>query len=389
MCTFVNYPLTKRDRAKNKLMKHMKNIFLFVIIFIVTACGSKQSEKETKTYKLIGDTIIVEDESIISPRLRVGQAKDSLHQSEIFATGTVRAIPNFYAEIAPPFSGRVTKVHLKLGMKTVPGTPLFEMASPDFTEIQKSYLQAKSELSSAKANLDRQIDLFDHGVAAKRDVEEAQTHYDMQKQEYDNMASNLKLYGIEQDNFSLGQNLIVRSPIAGEVIVNDIVQGHYLREDDEPRAKIAQLNKVWVVGEVKEKDVNFISDLEEAKITLSAYPDRELTGQIFHIDEIVDESIRSVRVLIECDNSEGMLKPGMYVSVKFIDHEKSSLLVPLKSVLQFNDRSFVFVEVEKGKFMRRYIETGTSIDDKIIVTKGLDAGETIITEGAFYLLEAK
>lgn len=370
-------------------MKHMKNIFLFVIIFIVTACGSKQSEKETKTYKLIGDTIIVEDESIISPRLRVGQAKDSLHQSEIFATGTVRAIPNFYAEIAPPFSGRVTKVHLKLGMKTVPGTPLFEMASPDFTEIQKSYLQAKSELSSAKANLDRQIDLFDHGVAAKRDVEEAQTHYDMQKQEYDNMASNLKLYGIEQDNFSLGQNLIVRSPIAGEVIVNDIVQGHYLREDDEPRAKIAQLNKVWVVGEVKEKDVNFISDLEEAKITLSAYPDRELTGQIFHIDEIVDESIRSVRVLIECDNSEGMLKPGMYVSVKFIDHEKSSLLVPLKSVLQFNDRSFVFVEVEKGKFMRRYIETGTSIDDKIIVTKGLDAGETIITEGAFYLLEAK
>ena len=389
MCTFVNYPLTKGDRAKNKLMKHMKNIFLFVIIFIVTACGSKQSEKVTKTYKLIGDTIIVEDESIISPRLRVGQAKDSLHQSEIFATGTVKAIPNFYAEIAPPFSGRVTKVHLKLGMKTVPGTPLFEMASPDFTEIQKSYLQAKSELSSAKANLDRQIDLFDHGVAAKRNVEEAQTHYDMQKQEYDNMASNLKLYGIEQDNFSLGQNLIVRSPIAGEVIVNDIVQGHYLREDDEPRAKIAQLNKVWVVGEVKEKDVNFISDLEEAKITLSAYPDRELTGQIFHIDEIVDESIRSVRVLIECDNSEGMLKPGMYVSVKFIDHEKSSLLVPLKSVLQFNDRSFVFVEVEKGKFMRRYIETGTSIDDKIIVTKGLDAGETIITEGAFYLLEAK
>ncbi len=389
MCTFVNYPLTKGDRAKNKLMKHIKNIFLFVIIFIVTACGSKQSEKVTKTYKLIGDTIIVEDESIISPRLRVGQAKDSLHQSEIFATGTVRAIPNFYAEIAPPFSGRVTKVHLKLGMKTVPGTPLFEMASPDFTEIQKSYLQAKSELSSAKANLDRQIDLFDHGVTAKRDVEEAQTHYDMQKQEYDNMASNLKLYGIEQDNFSLGQNLIVRSPIAGEVIVNDIVQGHYLREDDEPRAKIAQLNKVWVVGEVKEKDVNFISDLEEAKITLSAYPNRELTGQIFHIDEIVDESIRSVRVLIECDNSEGMLKPGMYVSVKFIDHEKSSLLVPLKSVLQFNDRSFVFVEVEKGKFMRRYIETGTSIDDKIIVTKGLDAGETIIIEGAFYLLEAK
>ena len=367
----------------------MRNIILFAVILIFTACGSKQSEKETKTYSLSGDTIIVEEESIISPRLSIGLAKDSLHQSEIFATGTVRAIPNFYAEIAPPFSGRVTKVHLKLGMKTVPGTPLFEMASPDFTEMQKSYLQARSELSSAKANLDRQVDLFDHGVAAKRDVEEAQTHYDMQKQEYDNMASTLRLYGINQDNFALGQDLIVRSPIAGEVIVNDIVQGHYLREDDEPRAKIAQLNKVWVVGEVKEKDLSFIAELEEAKIVLSAYDDIEITGQIFHVDEIVDESIRSVRVMIECDNSEGMLKPGMYVNVRFIDHEKSSLLVPLKSVLQFNDRSFVFVEVEKGRFLRRYIETGSSIDDKIIVTKGLEAGESIITEGAFYLLEAK
>ena len=367
----------------------MRNIILFVIILLFTACGSKQSEKETKTYKLSGDTIIVEDGSIISPRLGLGITKDSVHQSEIFATGTVRAIPNYYAEIAPPFSGHVTKVHLKLGMKTVPGTPLFEMASPDFNEIQKSYLQAKSELNSAKANLDRQLDLFEHGVTAKRDVEEAQTHYDMQKQEYDNMASNLRLYGINQDNFALGQDLIVRSPIAGEVIVNDIVQGHYLREDDEPRAKIAQLNKVWVVGEVKEKDLSFISELEEAKITLSSYDDVEITGQIFHVDEIVDESIRSVRVLIECDNSEGMLKPGMYVTVQFIDHEKVSLLVPLTSVLQYDDKSFVFVEVEKGQFMRRYIETGTSIDDKIIVTKGLEAGETIITEGAFYLLEAK
>ena len=367
----------------------MKNISLLIIILLLTACGSNQSEKETNTYKLSGDTIIVDETSIIAPRLKVEITKDSVHQSEMFATGTVRAIPNFYAEIAPPFSGRVTKVYLKLGMKTVPGTPLFEIASPDFSEIQKSYLQARSELNSAKANLDRQRDLFDHGVAAKRDVEEAQTNYEMQKQEYDNVAANLRIYGIDPDGFSLGQNLIVRSPIAGEVIVNDIVQGHYLREDDEPRAKIAQLNKVWVVGEVKEKDVNFIADLEEAKIILSAYPDRELTGHIFHIDEIVDESIRSVRVLIECDNSEGLLKPGMYVSVRFIDHATSSLLVPLKSVLQFNDRSFVFVEVEKGKYMRRFIETGTSVDNEIIVTKGLEAGETIITEGAFYLLEAK
>ena len=228
-----------------------------ISIFIFSACGSKQAEKEANTFKLRGDTIIIDEASIIAPKLKIESAQESEHQSEMFSTGTVRAIPNFYAEIAPPFSGRVTKVFLKLGMKTEPGTPLFEMASPDFTEMQKSFLQAKSELNAAKVNLKRQQDLYDHGVAAKRDVEDAQTHYEMQQQEYDNVATNLRIYGVNPDSFSLGQNLVVSSPIAGEVIVNDIVQGHYLREDDEPRAKIAQLNKVWVVGEVKEKDISF------------------------------------------------------------------------------------------------------------------------------------
>lgn len=367
----------------------MKDIIILLSLLLLVSCGKKQSEQKSNTYTLQGDTIVVNSNSIIAPKLKVEPTEESQHQMELLSTGTVRAISNYYAEIAPPFSGRVTKVYLKLGMKTQPGTPLFEMASPDFTEIQKSFLQAKAEMNSSKVNLKRQQDLFDHGVAAQRDVEEAQTYYDMQRQEYENVAASLKIYGVDPNSFSLGQNLIVSSPIAGEVITNDIVLGHYLREDDEPRAKIAQLNKVWVVGEIKEKDVGFISQLNEAKISLAAFPDRELTGTIFHTDEIVDEDTRSVRVLIECDNEDSLLKPGMYVSVRFIDKAKNALLVPLKAVLQYNDQSFVFVEVSPEKYVRRYVVTGESVDDKIVIVEGLTKNEHIITEGAFFLLEAR
>ncbi len=367
----------------------MKNISILVLLLFLASCTSKQEEQKPKTYTLQGDTIVVDDNSIIAPKLKTETIQAAPHQLKMFSTGTVRAIPNFYAEIAPPFSGRVTKVHLKLGMKTKPGTPLFEMASSDFTEIQKSLLHAKSELNSAKGNLKRQQDLHAHGVAAQRDLEEAQTYFDMQQQEYDNAAASLKIYGVNPEKFSLGQNLIVSSPIAGEVIVNEVVLGHYIREDDEPRAKIAQLNKVWVVGEVKEKDLGFISQLDDAKISIAAFPDKEITGKIYHIDGVVDEDTRSVKVMIECDNEDSVLKPGMYVSVKFVDKSKKTLLIPTKSVLQYNDRSFVYVEASKGKYIRKYVETGISVDDKIIITEGLDNNETIITEGAFYLLDAK
>ncbi len=366
----------------------MKYKHLLFSLLILASCNTKETEPEINTFTLSGDTIIVDDQSIIAAKIQIGIVGEVFYQKEMNATGTVRAIPNFYAEIAPPFSGRVTKVYLKLGMKTKPGTPLFEMASPEFTDVQKSFFQARSERNSAKANLDRQHDLFEHGVAAQRDLEEAQTNFDMQKQEFDNAAAGLKIYGVNTNNFSLGQPLIITSPIAGEVISNEIVLGHYIRADDEPRAKIARLDKVWVAGEVKEKDIAFVNHLDKAEITLAAYPGKKISGIIYHVDEIVDEETRSVKVLIECVNEDHTLKPGMYVDVIFIDKPQNTLFVPAKAVLQYNDKSFVFVQLSPGKYQRRFVETGHSVEDKIIILKGLDNNETIITEGAFYLLDA-
>lgn len=367
----------------------MKNVSILILLLVLVSCSFKKEEQQPATYTLRGDTIVVNDNSIIAPKLKITTIKPSSHQLEMFSTGTVRAIPNFYVEIAPPFSGRVMKVYLKLGMKTQPGTPLFEMASPDFTEVQKTLLQAKSELKFAKNNLERQQDLYEHGVAALRDLEEAQTQFDMHKQEYDNAASNLRIYGVNPESFSFGQNLVVSSPIAGEVIVNEVVMGQYITDNDEPYVKIAQLSKVWVVGEVKEKDLGFITQLDEAKITLSAYPDMEITGEIYHIDEVVDENTRSVKVMIECENENNLLKPGMHVNVKFIDISRETLLVPAKSVLQYNDRSFVYVEASKGNYIQRFVDTGVSVGNDIIITKGLSENESIVTGGAFYLLDAK
>ena len=367
----------------------MKKLGILLCFSILAACNNQKAEPEVNTYTIKGDTIILDDNSIIAPKLKIEQVQESAHQLEMISTGTVRAIPNFYAEIAPPFSGRVTKVFLKLGMKTKPGTPLFEMASPDFTEVQKSFFQARSELNSAKATLKRQEDLHSHGVAAQRDLEEAQTHYEMQQQEFANAAASLKIYGVNPNTLSMGQNLIVTSPIAGEVITNDVVMGHYIKEDDEPRAKIAQLNKVWVVGEVKEKDISFISDLDKAEISLPAYPDKNIPAEIYHIDEIVDEETRSIKVMMEVENKDQLLKPGMYVSVKFLDTSKDAILVPAKAVLQYNDRSFVFKEISSGRYIRQYVESGISVDDQIIITEGLQHNDNIITEGAFYLLDAK
>jgi len=353
------------------------------------ACNNKTETKENEPFSLHGDTIVVSEKSMIDNKLKLEKVKSEPYQLELQTTGTVKAIPNFYAEIAPPFSGRITKVHLRLGMKTQAGTPLFEMVSPDFTEAQKSFFQAKSGYQIAKLSLNRQQDLKNNGVGSQKDLEEAETNFEVSEKEYQNAVASLKIFGANTNKLVFGQPLVVTSPIAGEVIANELVMGQYIKEDDMPKAKIADLKKVWVAGQIKEKDIRFIHELDGAEIQAGAYPDNKIIGKIYHVDEIIDETTRSVKVLIECLNPNHMLKPGMFVSVKFTDKSINTLFVPAKAVLQFNDKSFVFVQLAQGQYIRRYVETGVSQHGKIAILSGLNSNETIISEGAFYLLEAK
>nr|WP_314498542.1 efflux RND transporter periplasmic adaptor subunit [uncultured Chryseobacterium sp.] len=367
-----------------------KNLLLTLLVATtLSGCNKKTETKEIDSFTLQGDTIVVPAKSMIGSKLKLETVKSEPYQLELQAAGTVKAIPNSYAEIAPPFSGRVTKVHLRLGMKTQAGTPLFEMISPDFTDAQKIYFQAKSGYQIAKLSLKRQQDLKNNGVGSQKDLEEAINNFEVSEKEYQNAAAGLKIFGVNTNKLVFGQPLVVTSPIAGEVITNDLIMGQYIKDDDAPKAKIADLKKVWVAGQIKEKDIRFIQELDGVEIQAGSYPDKKIIGKIYHVNEIIDETTRSVEVLIECLNPEHMLKPGMYVSVKFTDTPVNSLFIPEKAVLQFNDKSFVFVRVAEGRYIRRYVETGTSQNGKIAILKGLKPGETIISDGAFYLLEAK
>jgi cobalt-zinc-cadmium efflux system membrane fusion protein len=143
------------------------------------------------------------------------------------------------------------------------------------------------------------------------------------------------------------------------------------------------------VGQVKEKDIRFIHELDEVLVNIAAFPDRIIKGKVYHVNEIVDEDTRSVQVLIECDNKDRDLKPGMYVTVRFIDTPEPAILVNSKAVLQMNDHQFVYVQVGKDQYEKRKIETEGTSNGKVVVKSGLKSGEMIVSEGGIYLLELK
>lgn len=373
---------------KNNRQSYLTGIAV-VIIGMTASCKQHIAKEPAANFTLKGDVITVPDNSALKGKLKFMDVDTESYSIKMMTAGTVKAIPTQFAEIAPPFQGRVTKSYLKLGMKTTAETPLFEISSPDFVAAQKVFFQEKSQMQQAERTLKRQKDLMANGVGTQKDLEEAQTAYDVEKKEYENAVIGIKIFKANPEKLALGQALVVHAPITGEVIENKVVLGQFIKDDAASVATVANLNKVWVAGQVKEKDIRYIHKNDECEIEVAALPGKKLQGKVYHVNEIVDEDTRSVQVLIECDNSGHTLKPGMYVSVNFIDAPVSVIMIPLKAILQMNEVNFVFVVTAEGKYIKRKVETGGTEGDRIVIKSGLAKGERIVSEGGFYLLEAK
>lgn len=243
----------------------------------------------------------------------------------------VRPIPTRYAYVAPPFAGRVTKSYVRIGQPVHQGTPLFEISSPDFTSAQKEYFQAVSSRELAKKDLKRKEDLIKNGVSSQKELEEAQNALLIADKEFENASAALRVYQVDNlGEMILGQPLIVRSPISGVVIKDNIVTGQYLKDDTEPIAIVADLSEVWITAQVKEKDIRFINEGSSLDIEISALPGTVIKGNVYHVEEAVDEETRSIQVLSVCDNSDGHLKLGMYTTMHFLSAPVEQIQIPEK-----------------------------------------------------------
>jgi cobalt-zinc-cadmium efflux system membrane fusion protein len=324
-------------------------------------------------------------QNTLAGKIKIDYVQTGLRRSELFTAGIVKAIPHQYAEIASPFGGRVIRSYIKLGMKVSTLTPLFEISSPVFMSAQKTFFQEKEQLALAEKKLSRQLNLNANGVGTQKELEEAQSAYDVEKKEFENARLGIKLFNADPDKLVLGQPLTVLSPIAGEIIDNKLVVGQFVKNDAESIATVANLTKVWICGQIKEKNIGALQSLHGCKIHIDGLPGQEITGRIFHISKVMDEATRSVQVLIECENKNSLLKPGMYATVDFINTAVKAISVPDRAVLQRSNAQYVFKQLKPGTYIRQSVETASSTAGTTFISKGLSSGDIIISNGAYLL----
>ena len=316
------------------------------------------------------------------------------------SAGTAVTVPgsvmaNAYREVkvTPIAPGIVTKVHVELGAVVRRGAPLVTLFSAELADSQTKYMSMSAMLEADHKKLERTRKLVEIGAASRQDLEEITAVHEAHATEVEAARQRLQLLGLSAEQVraltgtsQVVSSIVVPAPIAGVITLRSANLGQVVAMGQE-LLSVTDLSEVWVVGDLYEQDFRTVSMGSEAAITTPAYPGLTLHGRVSYIDPRVDPQARTAKARIEVPNSDGRLRLGMYVTVSFTTPGANAVVVPRSAVQAIGDRQVVFVSDrnEDAKFIQRQVRLGSPIGDNYSVLSGLKPGETVVTEGSFFL----
>jgi RND family efflux transporter MFP subunit len=182
------------------------------------------------------------------------------------------------------------------------------------------------------------------------------------------------------------RTLVFRAPADGTVIEKMAVQGQMMKAG-EPIYRLANLATTWAEAQIYEKDLPYVHDGQPASVRMTYGSGQTLNGTVQLVLPQVEDLTRAATARIVLPNPDGLLRPGMFVDVRFTAKVAGdAVLVPDMAVLRSGERDTVFVALEGGRFEAREVRLGARSEGGLYqVLDGLHAGERVVTSGQFML----
>lgn len=183
----------------------------------------------------------------------------------------------------------------------------------------------------------------------------------------------------------LGKPLELKAPIDGVIVGRKAAPGELVSKDKEIYT-ISDPTDLWVIAEIKERDIGAVSVGQDTTFNVLAYPGENFHGKLVRIGNEVEAASRTLEVRIEVTNPDGRLKPGMFADVEITTTVVHDVLAIPDTALQTDeDKQIVFVAFDGNKFEKRIVKLGMEQKGRVQVLEGLKAGEKVVTEGSFIL----
>jgi len=299
------------------------------------------------------------DEAVALANIQTTIVQSGSPESALELNGRIKVDERNVHAQTTHFGGRIEELYKNFEGEVVrKGDVIAAIYSPELVAAQEEFLEAKRVASSNPT-------LYE---AAKKKLKFWKINDE-------------QIARIESQNSPI-QEIELIAEYNGIVTKKYVNNGDHLKEG-QPLLEISDLGALWVVFEVYEKDIDLLSLNQQVSFYKNG-SNEELKGTISFISPEVTDTRRVIEVRADVNNNSGRLKPDMFVKGVIRKTAQEGITVPRSAVLWTGKRSIVYIKNSNDwTFELREIELGPRLGDNYQVIAGLQAGEEVVTNGAF------
>ncbi len=300
-------------------------------------------------------------------------------------SGTIAALPNQDVKVSSLVPGRIVRMMVAEGDRVRDGQPLAKIDDRPFRDqIQQAEAaveQAKANLENARLNKERNENLLERGIAARKDVEDARTQFSVSQAALRQTEAALALARLQLARTE------VRSPLAGLVVKRLVSVGEQVDGTAaQPIFEVANTAEVELFGNVPALYLSRIKVGQTLPITTEAFPGKSFRGRIIAISPAVDPSTNVGLVRIRMPNGSGLLRLGQFLSAQLpLESHKNALVVPSPAIYRDAANQARVYRVEGNTAAAVPVKTGVESSGRTELLSGVEAGDTVILEGGYGL----
>ena len=306
-------------------------------------------------------------------------------QSRLPAVGSLTALQG--VDLSLEIAGTVKTVQFESGQKVKKGQPLLELDSDVETALLGT---AQADLGLAQVDFNRGSQLVGSQAISRGEYDRLTAQYKRSRAVVDQLKASLAKKSIS-------------APFSGTIGIRQVDVGDYLASGT-VIATLQDLSSLYVDFFVAEQAVPKLSIGQQVLVSVAAYPQQTFPGSISAINPKVEDSTRNVQVRATLANPEGKLLPGMFSNLQvLLPDPQPQVVVPESAVTYTLYGNSVYVATVKKNedgqpqknaegqpelvAERRFVETGERRDGLVVIRKGLEAGEQVVTAGQLKLTQ--
>lgn len=288
-------------------------------------------------------------------------------KKELILSGKIQADERENASLTAKFPGRIEKLFVTFtGEQVKAGQRIATVYSPELLTAQKELLES----AKTKAT-------FPQLYQASKDK------LSLWK------LSATQIAEIERSG-QVKERMDIFADQSGVVLQKNVSVGDYVSMGS-VLFTVTNLNSLWLLLDVYETDLPFVALGDDIQFTVAGKPGETLSAKVTFVDPLINANTRAASVRAEIRNVGNALKPEMFVTARIQTRNTASsteVMVPRTAVLWSGKRSIVYVKVPNAalpEFVLREVTLGNRLGENYQITAGLQAGEEIVSYGAFAL----